>query len=367
VSLLLLLAYFHVIGNHRRMGFVFLACGLVGNFYILVFSHLFATLWVAEVFRAHGIRWRHLAYAALFAAGALPTFLATFSALTAAAPLDIAVMRLRHPYMMIFPLGPALATTLRRVLIYSVVTPVLAWVAARHGNDAERRGLQRWMPVLAGAAAVSVAGIIIENTTTLWPYHISRASVFFILAAMMVCAVGLEAAARLVAASWARPLAAVCLLGLLLVQSNLPSVYRHLRDLRDSRLERQNLLAAAAWLRNNTTDADRLLAPTSVDQDLALTLRAYALRPIYVSFKDGGISMLDGEAGQDWYRRLQRQQDALRSPDSGALVKLMRQERVRYAVLQNMDMRFPGSADVVHQAGHLTIIRLADAGSTATM
>jgi hypothetical protein len=359
VAVAVLVGYFTALRRGRGMPLVFLACGLLANVYILVFAHLVMVLWIAEVLREPR-RWRrHAGAGLLFAAGAAPVLVGSVMYLNAGTAPDVEIMRMRHPYMMIFPLGDALRTTLRRVLIYTVVTPLLYAAGRRAATPRQRELIAPWARLAIAAFAVTVTGIVIENTTTLWPYHLSRTSAFFILSAMAICGWALAAVGGRVSRP-RRILALATVALLLLVQSNLPSIYRHLQGVYGTRAERRDLLDAAEWLRQHTAPDDVVLVPTDVNEDLALTLRVYALRPVYVAFKDGGVSMFDGDKGRDWYARLRRQQAALTAAPE-VLGDLMRSEAVPYAMLRDVQAdrlaATPGFT-VVHRAGQFAIVRV---------
>ena len=205
VALLILIGYFEACKSGSGMVWVFVICGISANFYILVFGHLCATLLVAEVIRVRRVHARHIAFGVLFVVAALPVLVSSLNMIGAATPVDAAIMRMRQSYMLVFPFAPALRTTLRRVVIYMVVALPLAVVAGRYGSELERRSVALWRPVALAALLITLAGVVIENTTTLWPYQISRTSVFFLLAAMMISAVGFQVLCRLVLSAAARP------------------------------------------------------------------------------------------------------------------------------------------------------------------
>lgn len=361
VALVILLAYFRACRCGSGMTAVFVACGVIGNFYILLFTHLCATLLVAEVIRARRVKVRHIGYAVAFVLAVLPAVASSLSTLRGAAPIDVAIMRMRQPYLLVLPFMPALETTLRRVVIYVLVAVPLAAIVDRYGSELERKSVAAWTPIALGALAVTVLGMVIENTTTLAPYQISRTSVFFLLASMMISAVGLQVLSRLWWTAAPRQAGLIGLTCLLLLQSNLPSVYRSIRDLRAGREERQSLLDAANWLRHYTDADARVLAPSTVDKDLALTLRAYSLRPSFVTEKDGGVSMVDGEQARQWLRRFRTMQETLASRDARALFGLMRSEGVTYAVLPVDGLPLPQDlvrASIVHEAGRFVVVRV---------
>jgi hypothetical protein len=118
-----------------------------------------------------------------------------------------------------------------------------------------------------------------------------------------------------------------------LAQSNLPTVYRQLRDGRAHRDDRRRFLAAVERVRELTPIDAIIAAPSPEADDLAATLRTYAQRAVYVTYKDGGVSILDGARARKWLADYRRQQRAYVCRRPGAFVQFMRDEGIDYALV----------------------------------
>jgi hypothetical protein len=150
-------------------------------------------------------------------------------------------------------------------LIYVGLLPFIYLGLRRYGLVTP--GMRAWLQVALAALLVAAAGVVIENTTTLWPYHLSRASVFFLLSATVVCTYGLATLGERLGGRWGRAAGVTAAILLLLIQSNVPSVYRHLEGLRSSGQERRELLDVADWLRTSTSRDAVVLAPSTEQRE----------------------------------------------------------------------------------------------------
>src|SRR6185436_8137131 len=171
------------------------------------------------------------------------------------------------------------------------------------GSDADRRRLEPWFAISAAAFVFAVAGVVVETTTVQMKFLISRTSMFMMLAAMPIVCVGLDVIARRIDGRTAARTAVALMILFFLGQSNVPSIYRFLRDSRAQRTERRQFLAAAERVKALTPRDAVIAAPSPEENDLAASLRTYATRASYVTYKDGGISLVDGERARRWLTR----------------------------------------------------------------
>lgn len=344
VAVYLLVLYVYAL-RQRSMSYLagtFFVCGLLANGYVLLFVHLFTVLLLAEVIRTRKLVWIHVGYAVMFLLGAAPAIVEMIGKTSAWTPIDLEIMRLRHDYMMAFPLAQALSRYLRRFVVYASLMMILWYTVRRNGTDEEKQMLRPWFAIAGSSFILAIIGAYVESTTVYAKYQFSRVSVFFILAAMIICCVGLDVVCR----KWGKRRRAVLAMTatslIFLAQSNVPSVYRFLRDDYVNREQKQRFIAAAERLKSITSTQDVVLAPSEIERDMAASLRTYALRPIYVSYKDGGISLVDGQRGRKWLERYQTLQEVLSSSDAGPLLRLMRGAHIAYAFLP---VNFPPAQD----------------------
>ena len=361
VAMALLVWYFHIVKTRatRQMPWLFIVCGLLGNVYLLVFAYLAEVALLAEIIRDRHLGVRHLGYGLAFLAGACPVIAQSLALLGNSAPLDNAVLDVRHPYMMVFPLGNAVLTGMRRELVYCLLVPPLWLAISRCGSPEERVAAQPWGALTLAAFIATFLGVIVENAANIWAPHLPRTSIFFLLGSMVICGLGLQVAARQVVPRYAHLLACGALAGILLFQSNLPSIYRYLVRVHATRDVRKEILDVAAWLREHTRADDRILAPSTSGDDVALTLRAYSLRSMNFSYKDGGVAVLDGKLAREWLDRFRSQQQVLDSRDANTLLQFMDDNRIEYAVLKDGGFTFADDqqARIRYRGTHLLVLQ----------
>ena len=107
-------------------------------------------------------------------------------------------------------------------------------------------------------------------------------------------------------------------------QSAIPTIYRSFRDLAKNANEQKIFLNALDLLGKHTTSKDMVLA----DPKYSNKIRAYALRPVYSSWKDGGISLLDGSAGREWYNRYIENYKILQTKDLNQILKFSKDNKL---------------------------------------
>jgi hypothetical protein len=343
------------------------ACGVLSNYYLLLFPHLCATLLLAEVIRGRRIRLAHVGCGLLFMVAAGPALVDGFS--RPATPVDWDILRMRLAWMMAWPPLDAVRRYLRRFLIASAVIAALWPVVRRDGTDDDRRRLAPWFAISAAALVLAVIGVYVETATVATKYLISRASIFLMLAAMPIACVGFAVLGRRVDRRRASQLAVMAAAVLFLGQSNLPTIYRFVRDDRAHRDERRRFLEAVDRLKALTPVDAVVAAPSPEDNDLAASLRTYAQRAVYVTYKDGGVAIVDGNRARQWLARYEKLQQALHAIEPGAFMRFMRDEGVDYALLPDS---LPPATDpevraaIVERSGRFLIIRARPSGSPSS-
>lgn len=305
----------------------YLMCGVLANAYSMLFAHLALTLLVADLVRGRGPRVTHVIYGGAFALGALPTIVAILTSVRFNTPLDREVLEVRERDLLLVSVGPALQY-LRRVVTYALLLGALLALSRGRSTPHERERLAPWVALGLAAFALSLAGVVLENTTSLARYLLSRTSVFFILSCMIGCLLLMPAALR--ERRWRRWKAAGLLaaLAVFAIQSNLPTVYRQLSDAVGGRATQARFHDALAVLAASTQRTDVVMSTADEFADLAASTRIYARRPIYVSFKDVGIGLYDGQRGRELYDRWRAAQAAIASRDPVRIAAFMRSQGI---------------------------------------
>lgn len=313
LAMFVLIGYVRAGGNGRGLAAIFVLCGGLANGYSMLYAHLAVVLLGAELLRDRRLGIRHFAFGLCFVAGALPTVVDILTSDRRFAPPDAEILVIREGSLLLQGPISAIIQALRRLIIYAAVVGLVLAFGWRALAPELRGRLGPWIPVLASSGTISIAGLILENATPYTRYLPSRASVFFFLAASIVIAASLPALGAAMRGPRGRALGVATAFAIFVAQSNVPTVYRELVDAVRLAPERADFMTVARSLRESTTAATVLSATADEVPDLAASLRTYARRPVYVSFKDVGIVLYDGARGRMFYERWRESQAALGS------------------------------------------------------
>lgn len=312
---------------------VFFLCGLAANLYPVLFAHLALTLLGAELLRRRRIALPVLAFGAAAALGAAPAAVDVLSRSLVSTPVDVEVLRLRHDYQIVESIPLAVTQYLRRTIVYAGLIAALWWLMRRH-LPIVARSLGPWFALAASSLALSLVGVLLESARPeLIRYLISRTSVFFIFASMVICCVGIRS---LVSNRWPRsgPAAGVvAVLAIFALQSAAPSVVRGLVDTRTHLADRLAFHSIAQEVRALTSPDDVLIAPSDEVPDLAASLRTYARRPVWQTYKDLGVAQVDGIRARRGFERWTEMHAVLAGGDVDQIVEFMRANGIRAAVV----------------------------------
>ncbi len=312
---------------------VFFAAGVLANAYSVLFAHLVAVLILATVLRRGRPTASLLRYAGAALLGAAPTVIDVVTSPALASPPDPEVYRLRAGYLLLDQGALAVAQYLRRPVLAAIVAALVVFLARKRWTTAEGERAAPWIAIAVSAAIMATLGVALEQGTPFARLLLSRTSVFLILSSMVLCLLALPAVFR---GRLRRP----ALAGLLtasaffLLQSNLPTDVRALASARSGASSRIALVDAADQLRVRTAASDLFIAPSSDAEDLAATIRTYAIRPAYITYKDLGIVFYDGVRARALYVRWTATEAAL-AGDRAGLLRFMTERGIRAAVLRD--------------------------------
>lgn len=331
LSMIVLLGYIRAGRRTAPLAATFLLCGLLANVYSMLYAHLALVLLGAEALRDRGVRPRIFAFAMLLVIGALPTELEVLTQVRFSAP-DPEILRIRESSLLLSSLSSALTQLLRRPLIYAGLLVLLVTIARRMGRLRDNGMLTPWFAIATSSAAITVLGLVVENATPFVRYLPSRASVFFLFAAMVLCAALLPSIAEQWRGSRGRLIGIAALAAIFLVQSNVPTVARQIYDDVALAAERREVSLIAVRLAETTGSTDTFLAPADELPDIAASLRTYARRPTFVSFKDLGVVLYDGARGRALFGRWEAAQAVLRASEVDVIRSFLREHHIAAAV-----------------------------------
>lgn len=363
LAVFILILYFHAIEHDSRKEryLVFFISGLCANFYPIMFVHLALTLTLAEWIRGKRADLTCIGFGLLFLIGVLPTLVDIASKNTQAAPIDIEIMRSFYKYMIVSADWNSLSRYLRRFLIYALLIPFIYFFTIRNAPMPVQHRLHPWIALAISSFCLAVTGVFLESATPYGKVMLSRTSVWFILASMVIIAYGFYEFFQKYPTKKAVILTVVVVAILFLGQSNLPTAYRFMNDSYRTRDQKMAFHAAVSELRKLTEKDDVILAPTDEFYDLAASLRAYSLRSIYVCYKYGGISIMDGAIGREWWTRYQNTVRIFKDRDPKALIEFMQGEKIHYAFVPAAYYEKDEPLlrkRIVYQSGQFIIIRL---------
>lgn len=311
----------------------FLVCGCFANYYTICFVHLCGVLWFAEIFRAKKPSSHLAGYLGIWCLAAVPALWDLLSKTRAWSPVDLEIMRMRNGFMIASPFFDAVRHYLRRFIFHSFAAFGAIWAIRNVADQAWRNLLKPWIGIAVASFILTIFGLILESQTEYLRFFFSRASLFFTIASMVLTILSLN----ILFQHWQfrfPNLAVLVIAGLFfLSQSNMGTIYHYWSGLRADRAERARFFDAIDVLKAMSSPRSVILAPSSVMNDLAASLRTYAIRRIYVSYKDGGVSLVDGVRARDWLRRYQKQEEILEARDPSILSQFMLNEGIDFAFL----------------------------------
>ncbi len=314
---------------HRRL--VFLLAGLLANWYPVLFFHYVAVLILADIFKSRSIKLEHFLWGLIFIAGAGWAVADIITKSLSASPLNLEIFRQRFGYMLLDSWDYVFLRYLRRFIIYTVLVAVLYFLFNRKiSYNEQNRFLKDWYAIFLSSGLLSLLGLYIENDTTLARLFISRTSVWFIFSAMVIIAYIFQAFGGLTIKKF-KPLCSPILILIFIGQSMIPTVYRHISELRNSASDYKSFIVAMEELKDFVPPSEVILA----DPNQAVKIRAYGSRSTYVAYKDGNIALLDGGKATIWSNRMKEVEAVMESGDLGRVNKFALDHKIKYFLFDN--------------------------------
>lgn len=341
--------------NSRRLPFlVFLIIGLFANWYPVLFSHFAAVLILADIIQKRKLSKEHVLYGLIFAASA---FFAIFDivskAKTTVAP-DLAILHERFRYMHIFSFKYGVFHYLRRVILYAVWIPGIILFSKKFLKEKfkeTKEAISFWLALWISAGIIMTIGVLLEQYTIYEKFLISRASLFFIFSSMIITVIILSPLFK------KKGFLVLFLFCVFIGQSAIPTYYRSLNDAAKNAETEKSRLEALNVLSQHTTPQDVVLAETLHSNKI----RAYAMRSVYSSWKDGGVTLLDGKKGREWNERILETNKIFQTNDLKNIIDFGRKNGATALFIETNKIK--NSADIIkalpfYQAGDYTIILL---------
>lgn len=362
VIVLILSLYFRAVyrENSRLMLLVFFILGLLANFYVSFVANIVLTLIFAEIIRLKKIRLNLILCGIVFILGALPTLVEFFAKDSHVAAVDLNLMRSYYRYLMATPFPEALRQYLRRFIIYAISLPLIYFFIIRKSKKSDQLLIWPWISLALASFILSVIGVYIETTTIYTKYLISRASLWFMLSSMVICFYGIRLFMKRIVVAKERIFTILVVSFIFLVQSNAPSIYKFLKASHNTASQKKEFHIAVAQLKKLTSEDEIILVPSSEFDDLAATVRVYSERGIYVCYKYGGVSIMDGALAREWKDRYQKLERVFTGANINSLLEFMQKENIRWAFVPENYLRDNGAisdSHIIAKVGRYCIIK----------
>lgn len=305
---------------------IFFVAGLLANWYPIIFIHFVLVLILADIIQGRKISKEHFLYGIIFLGGAAFAVYDILSKLKLTIPPDLPILHLRYSYMHVSSFEYGVLHYLRRVILYLVWIPALIFVYKIILKDKIKEDISFWVSIFVSSGIIMTVGVFLEEYTVHAKFLFSRTSLFFILASMVISVIVLSKFFEHFFPN--RKLKKIIIGSILLVifigQSSIPTIYRHLLDVSKNANEQQTFLDAINLVKEHTPSTGMILANPKYSNKI----RAYAMRPVYSSWKDGGVALLDGDKGREWYTRYIENYKILQTKDLNQILKFSKDNKL---------------------------------------
>lgn len=323
--------------SKRKVGIFFLLLGLFSNWYPVLFFHYAIVLLVAEVIRQGGVKKQHFLYGLVFLAAAPIALFDIFIKSSNFTPPVNAII-VDHYAETLRSWKYLFLHYLRKQIVYIAIVAFL-WYIYRHILKKEYPPLiTLWYAIWWSALVWSLLGVGIEIfAPSYMKYLLSRTSVWFYFASMII--VGYTAY-EIWFTKYARStknsiLFSVVLSFILLAQSSVLNVYKGIEEGRDNSQDYQQYLSILTQLKTVIPPGSVILS--NPDKE-AKTIRAYGGVGSYVSWKDGNVTLFDGDAATIWFNRYKETQRVFLQKDFSEIQDLATKHNLQFYLFDKRDI-----------------------------
>jgi hypothetical protein len=324
---LLLLFLYGKEENVKKLSYlVFFIAGLLANWYPVSFMHFMVVLLLADIIYKKKISREHFLYGILFFGGASFAVFDVLSKLKMTTPPDLSILHLRFGYMKISSFRYGAFHYLRRIILYLIWISSLIFVHQNFLKVRIKENISFWISIFISSGIIMTIGVFLEEYTVYAKFLFSRTSLFFILASMVISVI---VVANIFEYFWPnlkfkKMIVGAILLLIFIGQSSIPTIYRYLADTAQNSTEQKSFFDALKFLSDKTGPKDIILSDTKYSNKI----RAYAERAVYSSWKDGGIALLDGGGGREWYAGYVQNNRILQTGDLNKILKFCKDNKL---------------------------------------
>ena len=317
---------------------LFLIAGLFSNWYPIVFFHYALLILTVEVIRARSIKKEHILYGLLFLAAAPVALYDLFIKSAGFSAPDIEMIY--NHYTWVLHSGEYLFVHyLRKQIIYAVIIAALWYIYRRILKKEYSHSVLLWYAIWWSALAWSLIGVGIEIfAPSYMKYLLSRVSVWFYLASMIIIA---HTGYEIYFSKFNRSVKNITLFSLLLVvlllgQTSLYSAYGGIRNFQKNAQDYKQYLSVLTGLKNVIPPGSIIL---SNPDKRASMIRAYGGYGVYVSWKDGNVTIADGDAAKKWFARYKETASVFSQKDFSAIKKFAVERGLQFYLFDKRDVK----------------------------
>lgn len=353
-------------GKKRKIAwlsyFTFFMAGIFANWYPVLFTHFTATMILTDIIQKRKISKEHIFYGMIFTVSASFAIFDIISKAKETIAPDLDILHERFRYMYIFSLQYGIFKYLRRIIIYAVWIPGIIFFFKKFFGEMKeetKKIISFWSSVWIASGIIMIFGIFLEQYTIYEKFLFSRTSVFLIFASMIITAeLTKQLLNHLYPNHKMKNFVIISFLMIIFIgQSGIPTTYRSIRDTAKNATSAKKELASLAILKQHTVPTDIILAETLYSNKV----RAYSLRSVYSSWKDGGVTLLNGNYARDWQSRWLETNKIFRTGDLNAIIQFGRANGATKVFIETSKIK--NGFDVlktlpVYQTDNYTIISL---------
>lgn len=324
--------------SKKKIAVFFALLGLFANWYPPVFLHFALTLLTVEVIRQRGIRKEHFLYGLLFLAMAPVALYDVFVKAASFVPPILSII-IDHYGAPLQSLSYLLVHYLRKQIIYIILIGALWYVYRRIMKKEYPPLMSFWYAIWWSTLLWSLIGVGIEVFAPLYmKYLISRISVWFYLASMIIVA---YTAYEVWIWKFGRGMKlricfALILFFVLLGQTSILNVYANIMKNQKNAEDYAHYLSVVSQLQSVVPPKSLVLANPDAR---ANTIRTYGGVGVFVTAKDGNVTLFDGAAARLWFDRYKETQRVFSQKDFSAIQS--------YAATHNLEYYFFNKKDIL--------------------
>lgn len=116
--------------------------------------------------------------------------------------------------------------------------------------------------------------------------------------------------------------------------------------------DQKAMLDLCEWAKQNTTTTDVFMAPPGA----WASFRIYALRSLFVTFKDGAVTMFSGKLSEEWYTRFVERELIYKSEDVVEILDFAKSNGIRYMIQEEANSKI--DLPVVYQNQKYSVLQL---------